>query len=132
SNTLHTRSGVGWSVLIVIVVELPGLIGFEAKNAMVADDVFFPIHPFANVKDLKFPFLICKVRDEMPKVFEGLLVTWSWVLPSGVFVEVTVTKLDEACAIGMRPVNAALLMINAMRIVDFNNISQRKSNQPLN
>ena len=118
-------------MLIVSIVELPGLTGFEAKNAMVVGDVFFPIQPFSNVKDLKFPFLICKVRDEMPKVLEGLVVTWSWVLPSGVFVEVTVTKLDEACAIGMRPVNV-LLMIKTMRMVDFNNTSHPKSNQSLN
>ncbi|MDE1826329.1 MAG: hypothetical protein KGH83_01905 [Thaumarchaeota archaeon] len=67
----------------------------------------------------------------MPKVLEGLLVTWSCVLPSGVFVEVTVTKLDAACTIGMRPVNV-LLISKTIRMVDFNNTSQRKSDLPLN
>ena len=56
-------SGVWLSVLIVNVVESPCFTGVDEKKAKVVGEVFFPVHPFCRVKDLKFPFLRSIVRE---------------------------------------------------------------------
>ena len=95
SNALHTRSGDCWSVLTLRLVESPGLIGFEEKNAIVSDDVFLPCHPLSSLNDKKDPLLICKVNENMFDVLDGLLVICNVVM-SPVLVDVTETVFGKA------------------------------------
>jgi hypothetical protein len=101
-------------------VESLGFIGLEAVNAMVLDDVFFPIHPLSSLKDKKEPLLICRVNETKFEALGGLLVICSVVL-SAVFVVVTVTLSDEAFAREYTKLESKIPMVNAKRIFFLNN-----------
>ena len=84
------------------------------------DDAFLPVQPLSNLNDKKEPLLICKVNETMFDMLEGLLMICSVVLPP-VFIDVTETVSDEACARGLAKLDSKIPTVNAKKILDFNN-----------
>src|SRR5207245_6309808 len=92
----------------------------EEIKAIAVGDVLFPIQPFSSLNDLKLPFFISSMNENISDVLLALLLACSTAL-SPALVEVTVTKSDMPSACGSTYVANEPVRSKAKRMTEFNN-----------